>query len=119
MTGSEAASAGTTCGTCGVDLDPTWKYCVFCGTRLVVDESLPAPALLGPFLPKPTPQIPAAIRPRFDAVLLDPFPLTDDDMPPEQAQRPRFDLPLVLGIAIGVFGAAAMIMAFVIIAGGR
>ncbi len=129
MTAFTTPHGAQECGTCGVGLDPAWKFCVHCGTRVSTrhtdarGDDRPnapesAPAMLGPFPPERAARIPAAIRPQLDPETLDPFPLTDDAAP-ENPSRPRFDLPLVLGIAIGVFGVAAMVLAFAIILGAR
>ena len=53
--------------------------------------------------------IPSVIRPH-----LDPLHSRHDDVA-KTSTRPKFDLPLVLGIAIGIFGVAAMAAGFVVL----
>ena len=126
------------CSECGAALEPAWKFCIFCGTP-VAGTTAPArpplvdtPATLWPFTgpvaatPTPIPAvavapapaariaIPSVIRPHLDA--LDPLDARYDDVA-ETSARPTFDLPLVLGIAIGVFGVVAMAAGFAFLIG--
>lgn len=71
------------CVNCGRTLDPGWKFCIYCGTR--------AQALSRP-------SIPAAIRPAPPAD----FP--PDEEPAPAPRRFRVDVPLIIGIALGVAG---------------
>ena len=110
------------CGECGADIDPAWKFCIHCGTLVAVTpapdtdpEPSPRPDLSpnsgqSPALASAArTEIPAAIRPH----LHEESP-GDDEL---ESDRPAFDIPLVLGIAIGVFGVIAMATGFIILIG--
>ena len=108
------------CGKCGADLDPAWKFCIHCGTSVAVTpapDTDPVPS--GRSDPSPNPgqspapapaartEIPSAIRPH-----LHDESRGDDEL---ESDRPTFDIPLVLGIAIGIFGVIAMATGFIIL----
>ena len=110
------------CGECGADLDPAWKFCIRCGTPVAVTPALdthpvasvrsdPSPISgqsLAPASAART-EIPSAIRPH-----LHDESRGDDEL---ESARPTFDIPLVLGIAIGIFGVIAMATGFIILIG--
>lgn len=112
------------CGECGADLDPAWKFCIRCGTSVAVTprpdtdpvpSARPDPSPNPGQSPAPAPapaartEIPSAIRPH-----LHDESRGDDEL---ESDRPTFDIPLVLGIAIGVFGVIAMATGFIILIG--
>ena len=73
------------CENCGGSLEPQWKFCIHCGTRV-----MPAGAL---------PDLPAAIRP-------------EDAAPP---RKRVLDWQLGLGIAFAVIGAAMIVYLVVVL----
>ncbi len=79
-----------TCENCGRDLDPGWKFCIGCGTRVVAAAAGVAEG------------IPAAIRP--------------DDAAPAR-RRSRLDVPLLIGIVLGTAGVALIVYLTITILG--
>ena len=81
------------CENCGESLDPRWKFCIHCGTRVPVAEAEAA-------APEPAaPSVPAAIRP--------------DDAAP--APKRRLDWQLGLGLAFAIIGAAMIVYLVVVL----
>ena len=95
------------CENCDAELQPQWKFCVRCGAKVTTATSAPVPVDPTPIVesrlvhaPEPAPAapaIPAAIRPHE---------LTADVEPP--AGR-RFDWHVLVGILVGVVGAAVIV----------
>ena len=113
------------CENCGAELQPQWKFCVRCGTKVAATATPPAPAphveqgaeppLAAPIveLPlaervpaRPAPDIPAAIRPH------------ELDGAPEPPARQRFDWHVLVGVLVGVAGAAAIVYVIVALTSG-
>lgn len=114
------------CSECGADLQLAWKFCIFCGTP-ATPAAPAAPQEVAPTNPEPpsvvhvtneaspaapaataNPAIPSAIRPQVD----------ESENAFRASAGPTFDFPLVLGLAIGVFGVGAMAIGFIILIGG-
>ena len=103
------------CENCDAELQPQWKFCVRCGAKV----SVPAPATASQTATAPLddhvesvepspvarPEIPAAIRPHEQS---------DDAVAP----RRRFDWHVLVGIMVGVAGAAAIIYLIVALTSG-
>lgn len=121
------------CVKCGGVLEDRWKFCIFCGTPVPTapaDTSPPDSAQAdsdadgGPgAAPSPgdrpaRPPIPSAIR-TFVPVEI---PNEDDDDPAADHVRPRsrsrrVDIPLLLGIALGVAGVAFIVYIAAVLSG--
>ena len=83
------------CVNCSRSLDPAWKFCISCGARIITV----------------TPDIPAAIRPAAPSV----FPPDDDPAP--GPRRFRVDVPLTIGIALGIAGIVLVVYMFFVLSG--
>ena len=95
------------CAPCDAELQPQWKFCVRCGTKVSAAEvAVPVDSARSEQTPIVAPGIPAAIRPHE---------LSDDAEPPA---RRRFDWHVLVGILVGVVGAAAIIYLIVALTSG-
>ena len=103
------------CENCDAELQPQWKFCVRCGTKVAVTETAvatvdsrndPAPVIAPVTAPDIPAAIPAAIRPHE---------VGDGTEPPT---RRRFDWHVLVGILVGVVGAAAIIYLIVALTSG-
>jgi len=113
------------CENCDAELQPQWKFCVRCGTRVTSPATTRAPApnvepsaeppLAEPIAgapladsapTPPAPDIPAAIRPH------------ELDGAAEPPARRRFDWHVLAGILVGVVGAAAIVYVIVALTSG-
>lgn len=81
------------CANCGVTLDPAWKFCVMCGTPVVMIESPPAATEV---------PIRAAFRPVNVALDED----LDDEAPPEK----KVDLAMLFGIVMAAGGTVLILV---------
>jgi hypothetical protein len=96
-----------TCPICRSELAPEWKFCVHCGTPVVVADE-PAATTAQPVTVADEPvwppePIPSAIRPETESV---------------PAHR-RLNARVVFGIAMGALGLAVVLYALVSILGSR
>jgi hypothetical protein len=82
------------CTNCGAALDPSWKFCVTCGTAVVLTESTPAGEAPGAAIPEP---IPAAIR-----------PIAESDDEPVPRKRP--DIAVIVGVVMALGGGVLIIL---------
>lgn len=73
------------CTSCGAELTSDWKFCIYCGTTLAAASAVPAVV---------TAAVPGAIR-QEDATA--------------DAPRTRLDIPLLIGIVLGLAGAALLV----------
>ena len=88
------------CVNCGLPLEQDWKFCIRCGDRIA---SGPQP-------------IPSAIRPAFPPA--DPaFPPDYEDEPSRLPRHLRLDVPLVLGVALGISGIVLIIYMLIVLSG--
>ncbi len=88
------------CVNCGRALDPHWKFCIYCGTAV--------PAADG----ETRPEIPSAIRPpTFEGTVAE----ADFDAEPDPRQKRRIDVPLIIGIALGIAGVTLIIYMVVVL----
>jgi uncharacterized paraquat-inducible protein A len=94
------------CTDCQVELQPSWKFCIACGTP--VPAVRPALAQVIPAQISSTqPAIPAAIRPTA-------IPTTRHDEP-----RRRINLPVASSIVLGTAGVALIVYLLVVVFGSR
>ncbi len=88
-----------TCLNCGANLAPEWKYCIYCGAAVATvsprrrsgrDATIP-------------PAIPSAIRPET---------MTD-------TRKTRLDVPLLIGIVLGLAGTALIVYMAILLFGPK
>ncbi|MBK4348331.1 zinc ribbon domain-containing protein [Lacisediminihabitans changchengi] len=108
-----------TCENCNAELQPQWKFCVRCGTKVAPGSATPAPvipALAIPATVAPAPVVPAPVTPApLIPAAIRPHELSDDVEPPA---RRSFDWHVLVGILVGVVGAAAIIYLIVALTNG-
>lgn len=93
------------CVNCGRELQPEWKFCIYCGTAL-----LPR---------RPEVQIPSAIRPEpSSGTGIDALNEPDDEDLDLPRRKKRIDIPLTIGIALGVAGIALVVYMAIVLTGG-
>lgn len=112
------------CVNCGGALEDRWKFCIFCGTpvsKAPISEPVATPDVEPAAAPEPEPArppIPSAIR-TFVPVEI---PNEDDDEPSSRQIRPRLrprhvDIPLLLGITLGVAGFSLIVYMIAVLSG--
>ena len=119
------------CENCDAELQPQWKFCVRCGAKITASTPAPVPVDPAPIAEsradevlEPTPRAPAAplappapkgpalqptpAAPAIPAIpaAIRPHELTDDVEPPTGR---RFDWHVLVGILVGVAGAAVIV----------
>jgi hypothetical protein len=99
------------CTDCQVELQPSWKFCIACGTPVPTVRPVPAQVISAP-VPPTQPAIPAAIRPT--AIRPTAIPSTRHDEP-----RRRINLPVVSSIVLGTAGVALIVYLLVVVFGSR
>jgi hypothetical protein len=106
------------CANCGVTLDPSWKFCVMCGSP--IDASDRRPAEVDEPAPEPTPEPPpgpSADR-EADASAAQPAPVVfrpvnlalDEDLDDEIPPRRKVDVALLFGIVMAVGGVVLILV---------
>jgi hypothetical protein len=97
------------CVNCGETMRPEWKFCIYCG----------APA--GAAEPEERPAIPSAIRPAEHNPAPDPDAFVFPESEPEELGEPRpkrrVDVPLTIGIVLGVLGAVLVVYMVIVLSG--
>lgn len=83
---------------CGRALQQEWKFCIYCG----------APARAGD-------HIPSAIRPSTITPSFDDDP--ENEFVPIERRRRRIDVPLLVGLVLGVAGIALVIYMSIVLGG--
>lgn len=134
------------CVNCGGRLKSEWKFCIFCGVPIaaVAPAAAPAPATAAapaapappapgaqpapaqpapaaqapapaPQPPRSAPVIPAAVRPSAFGDH-DHFPDDIDDLA-DITPRRRIDIPMILGVTLGIAGIALIIYMSIVLTG--
>jgi len=85
-----------TCLNCGANLAPEWKYCIYCGAAVATVSPRRRDATIPP-------AIPSAIRPQGAPA----------------ARKTRLDVPLLIGIVLGVAGAALIVYLAILLFGPK
>lgn len=88
------------CVNCGLPLAEGWKFCIRCGAR-VEQGAQPVPAAIRPAFP---PDDPA-------------FPPDEDDEQVRPSRRFRLDVPLVIGVALGIGGIVLIVYMLIVLNG--
>lgn len=91
------------CVNCQAELQPEWKFCIYCGTAVAPARPVGEQTGEGP-------KIPGAIRPNIDG----PHP---DHADLDHAPKRRLDIPLLVGILLGAAGIALVIYMVIVLNG--